>query len=235
MNPESSERLTSALAEVASRTAPAPQLQVLRFSIALSRQLGAGGKDLSKLVGARLGWPVYDHELLEEMAADLNVRVGLLESIDERHVNWLQERMEAFGAVPFVSESTYVRQLIETVLTLGLRGHTVVVGRGSPHILPHSSTLTVRVVAQQEDRITRISRQKSLAYDAAARLVRATDAQRERFVREHFQVDPSDPGLYDLVLNTSRFTLEECADLVVDALLKRERRTGEAVLPPPAV
>lgn len=235
MDPAYPERIATALVEVTSRAAPPPQLQLLRFSLAVSREFGAGGKDLCKLIGARLGWPVYDHELLEEMATELNVRVNLLETVDERHVNWLQERMEAFAAVPFVSESTYVRQLIETVLTLGLRGHTVLVGRGAPHILSHSSTLTVRVVAALEDRIARVSRDQGLAYDAAARLVRATDAQRQRFVREHFQVDPTDPVLYDLVVNTSRFTLEECADLVVDGLLKRERRSGDAVISPPIV
>lgn len=235
MDPTSPERVAAALFEVTRHQAPPPKLQILRFSLAISREMGAGGKELGRLVGSRLGWPVYDHELLEEMAADLNVRVGLLESIDERHVHWLQERMESFAAVPFVSESTYVRQLIETVLTLGLRGHVVIVGRGAPHILSHSSTLTVRVVGRFEDRVAKIGREHSLPHDAAARLVKATDAHRLRFVREHFQADPSDPVQYDLVLNTSRFTLDECADLVVDGLVKRERRSGEPVLTAPIV
>jgi cytidylate kinase len=217
------------LFEIAIHQAPQPKLApALKFSIAISREMGAGGKQLASSVGARLGWPVYDHELLEEIAADLHVRVGLLESVDERHVSWLQERMEAFAAVPFVSESTYVRQLIETLLSLSLRGHAVIVGRGAPHILSHGSTLTVRVVAKLEDRVENIVRAKNLSHDAAARLVRATDAQRVRFVRDHFQSDPTNPVLYDLVLNTSRFDIEECSDLVVDALAKRQRKSAAA-------
>ncbi len=229
MVPDSPERVTSALFEITRRQAPQPKpVPALKFSIAISREMGAGGKRLASLVGAKLGWRVFDHELLEEMAADLNVRVGLLESVDERHVSWLQERMEAFAAVPFISESTYVRQLIETLLSLGLRGQAVIVGRGAAHILSHGSTLTVRLVAQLEDRIENIIREKHLSHDATARLVRATDAQRTRFVRDHFQSDPTDPVLYDLVLNTSRFSIEECADLVVDALAKRQRKSAAA-------
>ncbi len=33
--------------------------------IAVSRQVGARGATVARAVGARLGWPVYDHELLD--------------------------------------------------------------------------------------------------------------------------------------------------------------------------
>jgi cytidylate kinase len=224
MVPESPERVTTALFEVIRRQPPAaPPVPGMKFSIAISRETGAGGKRLARALGARLGWNVYDHELLEEIAADLQVRVGLLEAVDERHVNWLQERMEAFAAVPYVSESAYVRQLIETLLSISVRGNAVIVGRGAAHILSHGSTLAIRVVSKFDDRVENLVRELSLARDASARLIRATDAQRVRFVRDHFQCDPTDPVQYDLVVNTSRFNIEQSVELVVEALEKRQR------------
>jgi len=37
---------------------------VPQITIAISRQAGSSGADIARAVGARLGWPVYDHELL---------------------------------------------------------------------------------------------------------------------------------------------------------------------------
>src|SRR6516164_8466803 len=98
MNPYgSSDHLTQALVRAsehwrarhqAAGTAPeaAPA-----FTIAFSREAGARGTSVARQVGARLGWPVYDHELLEHIAREMKVRVGLLETVDERQVSWLQE------------------------------------------------------------------------------------------------------------------------------------------------
>src|SRR5262245_36640969 len=52
----------------------APQL----FSIAISREAGTRGPAVAAAVAERLGWKVYDHELLEQVARDLHVRVKLL-------------------------------------------------------------------------------------------------------------------------------------------------------------
>ena len=57
-----------------------------------------------------------------------------------------------------------------------------------------------------------------LAEEEAVRWVEKTDAERVRFVKDHFQKDPTDARHYDLVLNSSRFTVAECADLILEAL-----------------
>jgi hypothetical protein len=77
------------------------------FTIALSRESGARGTSTAREVGARLGWTVYDHELLERMAQEMKLRTSLLESVDEKRVSWLQECVEAFASVPSVSGSAY--------------------------------------------------------------------------------------------------------------------------------
>ncbi|MGZ3333747.1 MAG: cytidylate kinase family protein, partial [Isosphaeraceae bacterium] len=42
---------------------------VARFqNICISRETGAGGGTIARLVGQRLGWKVYDRELLEAIA-----------------------------------------------------------------------------------------------------------------------------------------------------------------------
>src|SRR5439155_13551970 len=68
------------------------------LSVALMREAGTPGTSVAREVGAGLGWQVYDHELLERIAAENGLRLNLLESVDERHKSWLTECVEALGA-----------------------------------------------------------------------------------------------------------------------------------------
>ena len=188
------------------------------FTIAVSRQSGAGGTAVAHAVGRRLQWPVYDHELLEHIAREMNVRVSLLESVDERRINWLQESIESFALSNRVSEGSYVRHLLETMFSLATHGECVIVGRGAAHVLPTATTLRVRLLADLDDRVAAFAQQQHLTLREAGKRARELDHEQVHFIKSHFQADPTDPKNYDLILNTSRFSVEQCADLIVDGL-----------------
>jgi hypothetical protein len=199
----------------------------LRLTIAISRESEAGGTSVAVAVGERLGWPAYDNELVERIAREMHLRASLLDSVDEKRKSWLLECVEAFSSGRTVSESAFVRHLVETVLSLGTHGKCVIVGRGAAHILPLASTLRVRLVGDLEERVLATSRRLGLSHQEAARLVELTDRERDRFIRDHFQKDPADPHNYDLVLNTSRLSYPACAGLVIDALRHMQQRATE--------
>ena len=144
--------------------------------------------------------------------------VHRLESVDERPGSWLVECIESFAAASTVTEVTYFRRLIKLLLALGARGECIIVGRGAMIVLPVETTLRVRVVASRHDRIALIGRERGLNPAEAARYVDSTDRERSRFIRDHFGKDLTDPLLYDLILNTSRFSVEECAEMIIEAL-----------------
>jgi len=188
------------------------------FTIAIAREAGIPGTSVAREVGARLGWLVYDHELIERIASEMGLRANLLATIDERKVSWLEEAMEQVAAVPIVGENSYVRHLIETIVSLGTHGECIIVGRGAAHILPASTTLRIRLVGLREDRIAATCRRLGVSADQAARWVEQTERERTAFIREHFQQDPTDSRRYDLVLNTSRWSVADCAEMIVHAL-----------------
>jgi cytidylate kinase len=238
-----SERLIEALAKVMQhwegrRKAEARQVDdsgrsSRAFTIALSRESGARGTSTAREVGARLGWTVYDRELLERIAQEMKIRTSLLESVDEKRVNWLQESVEAFTSVPSVSGSAYVRHLIQTLLSLAAHGECVIVGRGAAQILPAETTLRVRLVAPVEWRIAAMSRKLGISREEAACQVETIDRERVRFVKDHFHKDATDPGQYDLVLNSSRYSVGGCADLIVEGL-RRLQADNAVEAPDPA-
>ena len=160
---------------------------------------------------------------MERMAAEMHVNVRLLDNIDEQHVPWLVERMEAFSSIPFVSESTYVRQLCDTVLSLAATGECIIVGRGAAHILPPALAIRVRLVAEFADRAQTMMRELSCTLEEAERRVRTLDQQRSTFVKNHFHCDAAAPENYDLLLNTSRLDLETCSRIILSTLEGRRR------------
>ncbi len=198
-------------------------------TIALSRQAGARGTSVARELGRRLGWPVYDQELLKQISQELGLRENLVASVDERHVSWLGELLSSLFTQRVISESGYVHRLIETVASLSAHGHCIIVGRGAPFLLPAESTLRVRLVAPLADRIEVMSREFNVSRAEAEKRVRDLDRDREAFVREYFAKDATDPVHYDLVLNISRYTVAECADLISAGLEPLRARLEGAV------
>src|SRR6516164_3855750 len=138
---------------------PAPRA----FTIAISREAGANGSAVGRLLGERLGWPVYDYELVERIADDMGLRSTLLESVDEKRMSWLQECVASFSSGRSVTESAYVRHLVQTLLTLALHGECILVGRGANVVAPPETTLRVRLVAPLRERIATVQKRRSLS------------------------------------------------------------------------
>jgi cytidylate kinase len=82
-------------------------------------------------------------------------------------------------------------------------------------------------VAPLPHRIAVIQKRLNLSPKEAARWVEATDRERARFVRDHFDKDPADPHGYDLVLNTGRLSVGGCAE-VIEETLHRFRADSQA-------
>jgi cytidylate kinase len=126
--------------------------------------------------------------------------------------------VEALLSVPSVSEHAYSRHLLRTLFSLAAHGECVIVGRGAAHVLPTATTLCVRLIGALEDRIDTMRDKLGCSRDEAARWVARTDQERNAFIQNHFLKDPTDPHGYDLVLNTSRLSVAECAGFIVEAL-----------------
>ena len=211
-----SDHVVEALAHL-NRYASSKQGTKQALSIAVSRQAGSRGAEIARAAGQQLGWDVYDHELLTRIAGETGLHARLLERLDERYINWLESVLNSFSAQSTPAEGPYLKHLLELLASLSKAGHCVIVGRGAPHILPPETTLRVRVVAPKTTRVTNVEQSRHLSGAEAERWVDQTDAERDRFIWKHFRRDPTEPANYDLVLNSGRYSVAECAALIVQA------------------
>lgn len=199
-----------------------------KFTIAISRQYGARGSQIARKIGEQLTWQVYDRNLVDEITSDAELQATLAETVDERHKSWIVECFEAFAASPSLSDAAYVHRLVKVLLSLAADGECVIVGRGAGFRLPMETTLRVGLVAPLKDRTQRIASEQQTSKQEAASQIKKIDHERRMFVKNHFHKDPNELEHYDLVLNTSRFSDEQCASCVVDAYQHARKREPAA-------
>jgi hypothetical protein len=206
--------------------APAPLASGVpaALTVALSREAGARGSTIARRAGRKLGWQVYDQELLEYMAQDPAVCQGMKDALKPAAAAWIEENLERLLRDDSVSQHLTVVNMARLVLTLGAQGGVVLIGRGAGCILPRASTLHVRILADREDRIAYMAQWLRLTSEEAAERVRLRDERRGEFVETHFHRKPGDVYQYDLLLNSGRLGEDICADLIARATLARNER-----------
>ncbi len=189
--------------------------------IAIGRMPSAGGTTLGQRLSKQLGYGMFGREIVEQIAKEEGVKLSLVEGMDEHAETSIQRHLvDSFSHRQF-TESDYLKDVVQIVTTLGQRGHAVIVGRGAPYILPADRCLRVLVVASAHARAEWYGARHGLdAREAARRLVRQDD-QRERFLRQDFNVFYLDPSLYDVVVNTETLGLDAAAEIVIEAYRRR--------------
>jgi cytidylate kinase len=188
------------------------------LTVAVSREAGARGGTIAVAVGRKLGWQVYDQELLEYATNESPLHQELLDGLSPVARQWVDKRLDQLLREQTISQNPSVMEMVRAVLALGVRGNAVLVGRGAGSVLPNETTLNVRVVAPLADRIAYMSQWLRLTVEEAAERVRQRDSQRSDFLDVHFHKQPGELYSYDLILNSSLLGEDACTALIAQAV-----------------
>ena len=189
--------------------------------VCVSREYGARGAEMGRIVAEQLGFRFYSQELIHDVAQEAHVRDQLVESLDERVQDSISAWVSGLIKRGVFAPSDYLRNLSKVVLTLGRHGKGVIVGRGAHFLLDPQVTLRVRVIAPLELRTARVAARDGLSRDDARAKILRIDGERIAFNKQHYGADISDPSHYDLVVNAGTLGIEGAADLSVRAFRTR--------------
>jgi len=207
--------------------------------ITVSRQFGAGGAAVGRLLARRFDAEYLDREVVFEAARRAGIPAALADELDERAPSWLTRLGMALtaaypevivpdaggeAAVPGYEDrvAALTREVIEEAAD---RGNAIIVGRGGAYILrDRPAVLHAQLEATLEARVRYCRMQvedvggREVPDDQAlARLCADVDRARGAYVRRHFGVDWRDPSHYHLVVDTGRLGLETAAELIARA------------------
>ncbi len=185
--------------------------------ITISREFGARGAALANCLGERLGFRVWDKSLLQAIAEESGGDRKVLELLDEQVRRGIDDAVIAASMGSRYSNTQYLRALMRVVHAISAHGNSIIVGRGANYIAKPKKSLTVRVVCPLDLRVKGYAERQQLTEKQARKHIEKMDAGRAQFVRHHFKHDGTEPADYDLTLNAATFTLDEMADLVLQA------------------
>jgi cytidylate kinase len=192
--------------------------------VAMTREMGSLGSLIAHEVARRLGYQFLRNDILRDAAREYRVRESRLVGMVEQ-VPGLVERLRR----PRVRYRAYLEA---AVLEAALQDRVVLVGRWSTLFLRGiSHAARVRVCAPPAVRARRVMERHGIdAAEATHRIAAYDDGVRAR-MRQMFDVDWTDPLLYDLVINTETIgvmtAVEQVLGLVASAELQPTRASRQ--------
>lgn len=178
-------------------------------TITITREYGAGGGEVAKRLAEVLGWEVRDRQLLHQAAQIEHMPDEELDRLDEKAVSMA----DRFRLHP--PHQKYLHGLTEAARQAVQQGNVVLVGRGARHLLGEMpEVFHLRLVAPREWRIERMAKLEGWSLDQARAKCLEVDRTRELFTRYFFGNAAAQPAQFDLVVNTSRVSLEEVTCVV---------------------
>ena len=207
-------------------TTPAPMLT-------LSHQYGSGGSLIAQDLGQRLGWKVWDKEIVQTIAAQQNVAEGYVENKDERVGSFIERVVGFFGVGGFetaynippplrLSDAQLARLTRGIIEDVAKEGNAIIVGRAGNCILAdRPNTLHVFVFASMEVRIKRAMEVAKLTRAEAEQRIAGMDKIRTDYVHSFYQADWRDPQGYHLQLDSGQWGEKGVTDLIMWALEHR--------------
>lgn len=179
--------------------------------LTISRQSGAGGDEIARLVAAELGWKMLDNALAEKLLVEQGFTQAVVETFNERRPD-LWHRLAA-------GKDRYLHYLKLVSYAFASQGDFIILGRGGQLLFAEvPGVLKVQVVAPLEYRMRRLSEETGQDMQRALQAVQHSDNERMGFHRFLFHADWHSPCLYDLVINSRLLSPPAAAGLIAKTL-----------------
>src|SRR6185295_1144900 len=159
------------------------------------------------------GKQVIHHEIIDNLASKMRLRKShVIRFLEGKSGIWERLTTDKTSLSIYTADETFA--LVES------RRVAVIRGWGAAHLLrPVPHVVSVRVCAPFEVGVQRmLERLNTDDRDFVENEIRLSEEAHGAITRRHFGVNWQDSENYDLVLNTERLTIEECAEAVMDLL-----------------
>ena len=196
--------------------------------ITISRQFGAGGITLGKMIAEKFGYTFADTEIIKMVAEMANVSTHFVETVEREAGGKFSKFISKTVSKPlverilkdergYIDEEIYLDYLVLIIAQMGDDGDVVILGRGSQYILnDHPDAYHVLLIDTFENRVRFIQKNYELSQGRASQAVKNEDKRRVNLYKKLGKTDYDNPDLYHLVLNMARIRLDKALQLVTN-------------------
>ena len=202
-------------------------------AIAITRMVGSSAEDIARILAETLGATYLDREIIARTAGLAGVSEEAIHEA-EKVPSFLERIAELLGQYPSfemmmsmpsgnvepppISMESY-RHLIEDVIRTAARTElSVIVGHGSPLILrDQPDVLRVFIHGTRARRIQRLVAEENMNRASAEKYVQKVDQEWRDYIRNYYNAEWRSPDLYDVIVNTDRYSIQSAADVILAA------------------
>ncbi len=178
--------------------------------ITISRGSYSMGRAVAEGVASRLGYECLSRDILIEASEHFNIPEIKLEEAISNAPSILERITEGRKRYIAYIQSALARHAqVDQIVYHGLAGHILL--RKLSHVL------RVRIIADLELRISVVMERDECSATVARKRVARLDRERLKWTKSLYGLDPTDPSLYDLILNISRFGVKDAVGLICRA------------------
>jgi len=192
--------------------------------ITITRQYGSGGRAVSEILAKRMNVRRYDRKIVN-MAAEKMGQGADIESIVKSSYASPETSKPYFQQGGFGRVADYNRRYIEqakAILAIAKRGEgAVFLGRCADFVLKDCPNHYSFFIYADDD--FREQRAKEEYDEKTVKELNAVDEQRRSYYAYYTGRKWGDPQNYDMMINTSKITLEEAADLICQYVEMRQK------------
>ena len=185
--------------------------------ITITRQYGSGGREVSAIVAKKLGLRRYDRKIVEMAAkkmrdyGDMSIDDIIKDSYTAPDNAGSGIGDYAFERIPYFNRM-YVEQA-KIILGVAKNGSAVFLGRCADYILKDfPNTYSFFIYADDE---FRLNRAKDHYGSHSIKDLDNEDKNRQSYYAYYTGQTWGEPKNYDLMVNTSKISLEKAADLII--------------------
>ncbi len=195
--------------------------------ITISRQFGAGGATLGRMIADKMGYTFADKNIVQRIAKEANVSYDWVKSFEKEAGGKLSKmisRMVSKSLIDrvladergYLDEQIYLDYLVLIIAQIADEGDVVILGRGSQYVLDdHPDAYHLLLIDEHRHRIEFLKEHYELSEKRARSLIISEDKRRVNLYKKLGKKDYDNPSLYHLVINMSRFSLEAARDLAI--------------------
>jgi cytidylate kinase len=196
----------------------------------VSRQFGAGGRTLGKMIADKLGYLFADSEIIQMIAEAANVSPNFVETVEMEagtKIHKVINKMVAKGLVDrilkgergYIDEQLYIDYLVVIIAQVAEEGNVVILGRGSQYILNDlPDAYHILLIDEYENRVKFIEEHYNVSYKRAMAMVNSEDKRRINLYHKLHKSDYDNPNLYHVVLNMSKIDLDTALQIACSLL-----------------
>ena len=188
--------------------------------VTISRGTFSGGEALAQCLAKKSGLPAVSSEVIMEAAT--------LYGISESEISHqLKQGPRVWERLLGEKRRLFIIALQSAMAERAVKGDFIYYGLAG-HFLLHyvPNVLKVRLVAPLSHRIKNEMEKKNLTEEAAKEYIQKVDEERKLWTKFFYNVDWTDPSLYDMVINLENLTLDTACGMIMHVLSQPEFQTS---------